>query len=122
METSARVFWRVLKRVLLVEGLIVIVTALIVLTTQTFTPFHYGTTLFIVGGLCAVMGALSTTGDFNKRGDWRYPFDRSISVAGLSGRTQHEVTERTAREGFTAIVSIAGALAVVGSIVIQSFG
>lgn len=122
METGARVFWRVVKRVLLVEGLIVIVTTLIVLATQTFTPFHYGTTLFIVGGLCAVMGALSTTGDFNNRGDWRSQFGRSVSVAGLSERAQREVLERTAREGFTAIVSIAGALAVMGSIVIQSFG
>ncbi len=121
METNVQVFWRFVKRVLLVEGLIVIVTTLIVLATQTFTPFHYGTTLFIVGGLCAVTGALSTTGDFNNRGDWRYQFGRSVSVAGLPERTQQQVKERIARESFTAIISIAGALAVVGSIVIQSF-
>ncbi len=120
METNAQVVKRMVWQVLVADVVIALVTAVIVFVTQAFSIFQYGVTLFIVGGLCAALGALSTVGGFSNRGDWRYQFGRSVSVADIPERTQQEVTERTAREGFVVIVAIAGALAMLGGFVLQS--
>ena len=120
METIVQVLRRVTLRVLGVDVVIFIVVALIAGATPPLTAFTYGSGLFFFGGICCALGFLVTAGSFNNRGNWKYQLGRSVSDANLSERTMQDVNERTVREGFAVIMAIAGLVAALAGIVIQS--
>lgn len=85
------------------------------------TLYLYAESLFIVGGLCMVVGALATMGNWSQTRSFPYQYASSASQADIITRAKQQMKDAEASYSFSALAILAG-LALVGlSLLIHQF-
>lgn len=108
-----------LKRLLLWLAAILLVTAIIDYALGWKTIYLYAESLFLVGGLCMAVGALSTMGHWSQTRSFPYQYASSVSDADIATRTKQEMKDIEASYSFSVLVILCGFTLVLLSILIH---
>lgn len=85
------------------------------------TLFLYAESLFIAGGLCMAIGALSVMGNWSQTRSFSYQYASSVSSADIATRTRQAMKDAEASYSFSVLAVMAGFSLVGLSILIHQF-
>lgn len=109
--------WRLvpgyLMRFLIWLAVILLATGIVDYLLGWRTLFFYAESLFIVGGLCMAIGALSTMGHWSQTRSFPYQYASSVSDADIATRTKQDMKDAETSYSFSVLAILAG-LSLVG--------
>jgi hypothetical protein len=105
---TKKLFIGYLTRFLVWLAVIMAVTAVVDLIFGKRTLYWFAESIFIVGGACIAVGALSTMGRWSGTRNFPYQYASSVSDANMTERTQQDVKDTEQSYSFSTLAILAG--------------
>jgi len=111
-ETIRSAIWRYASKILLVDLVVLLVTALVCWLAGLRTLNHYGTGLMIAGFVAIILGGVSALGGNQIARDPTYRYIQSVMPNSLADRTRNDWSDMMASYGFLIMMALAGLLSI----------